>query len=146
MAATWPNPAGAYRNAAWNGNGGSPAQIMLDTVDTAYPYTRLTSGAIIINRAGLVVVNAQATHGFGIQIQIRLNGSTVATGNNAATSTVSYTYVARPADSLTLWETDGLAGNSGGTGSTTTFMHVTPGGTNTPPYNAMQAVNRAAVY
>lgn len=146
MASTWPNPSGAYRNAAWNGSGGTPAQIVLDTIDTGYPYTKLTSGALIINRPGRVVITAQATHSFGLTIQIRLNGSTVATGNNAATSTATYTYNAVTGDSLTLWETDGLAGNAGGVGSTTTFMHITPGGTRTSPDNAAHAINRANLY
>lgn len=147
MASTWPNPAGAYRNASWTGGGSTAAQIVLDTIDSSsYPYTTLSSGAIIINRPGQVVLNAQATFSFGITIQIRVNGTTVATGNNAATSTASYTYPAKTGDSLTLWETDGLGGNSGGTGSTTTFLHVTPAGTRTPPYNASVAVNRATLY
>lgn len=147
MASTWPNPSGAYRNAAWSGGGGGSAtQIVLDTVDPAYPYTKLSSGAIIINRPGRVAISAQSTYTYGLAIEIHINGTLVATGTNAATSTVSYSYNAKTGDSITLWETDGLAGTAGGTGSTTTYVHVAPGGARTPPYNAMQVINRATLY
>lgn len=147
MASTWPNPSGAYRNAAWTTSGATASQIVLDTVDSSYPYTVLSSGSIIINRPGLVTVTAQGgVTGFAMTIQLRINGTTVATGNNGTTSSLTYSYVAKTSDSIALWETDSVSGTTGTTGAANTFVHVTPGGTRTPPYNAMVVVNRAALY
>lgn len=145
MAATWPTPAGAYRNAAWNSSGGT-AQIILDTVDTGYPYTALSTGTITINRPGVVTITAQVAFTWiAIQAVIRVNGATVATGASGASSTASYTYSAKTGDQIQLWENDGLA-SAGSTGPTTTFLHVTPAGTRTTPYNAQLVINRATLY
>ncbi|WP_433568078.1 hypothetical protein ACQP1O_42755 (plasmid) [Nocardia sp. CA-151230] len=147
MASTWPNPAGAYRNAAWSSAGSTGQQIVFDTVDTSYPYTSLSSGTITINRAGRVSVAAQGViSGFSMTITLKVNGATVATGSNGTTSTLSYSYYANNGDQLQIWETDTVASTSGSTGASTTYIHVTPGGTRTQPYNAMVAVNQATLY
>jgi hypothetical protein len=127
-----PSPAGAYLNSAATGGGGTAKQIILDTLDPGYPYTRLASGILTLEAAGPVTITGQAVYSGGASItaQLRLNGGTtpVATGNTAVTSSLTYSYTARAGDQLALWETDGLANFSITTGATNTFIHIAPAG------------------
>lgn len=125
-----PSPAGAYRNASMTQGGGTSTQIVLDTLDPGYPYTRLSSGTLTLEAAGPVTITAQITFFSSSSgtAALHKNGTSVATGNNAATSTLTYSYTAAAGDQITLWETDNFAGVSLVTGQTATFVHVVPAG------------------
>lgn len=111
---------GAYCSSSPIGGGGSARQVSLDTLDPGFPYSAaLVSGGLVIRGAGPVLVIARATMSGSntITAQLRINGTTVATGNTATQSNITYAYNAHSGDQLQLWETDngsGVVSTSGG--------------------------------
>jgi hypothetical protein len=111
---------GAYASAGVTGGGVSAKQLSLNTIDsTNYPYTAaIVSGGLVVRGAGPIVVTARATMSSGtITAQLRIGGTTVATGNTALQSNITYIYNAHDGDQLQLWETDsgsGVSPTSGG--------------------------------
>ncbi len=121
-----PTKMGAYLGSAQNGGGTTPTKIALNTIDPAYPATNLVSNGLVVDNAGSITITARAAYPFNIQVQIRVNGVTVATGNSGNPSTANYTYVAAAGDQITLWETDSLSGQAITTGAANTWLHYDP--------------------
>jgi hypothetical protein len=137
MPARFPNPQGAYLTGSQSGGGSTSTKVLLDTVDPAYPYTALSANTLTLKAAGWVTVAASSgmTLGYSMTITLEVNGTTVATGTaSASPSVLTYGYQAHAGDALTLWETDNSFGaGSMTTGTTSTFLHVTPSGPPTWP-------------
>lgn len=142
---------GAYIAANPFVGGFSAKQVALDTLHPDYPYSLALSGAALVVRGtGPIIIFATCTVQSGITCtaQLRINGSTVATGNAAQASNIVYrSAAARQGDLLTLWETD--TGNQFAhrisPGASSTFIVYEPIGiggrsTTTP------AVQRASLY
>lgn len=118
---------GAYPATSPNGGGNTPQQVVIDTADTNYPYTSLSGNSVVVRGAGSISISAKITmgSGFNVTAQLRINGTTVATGNTATVSTITYVYnAAHSGDLLALWETDNGGGGFAITGgAANTFLH-----------------------
>lgn len=105
---------GAYMSSSTTGGGGTAKQMSLDTIDsTNYPYTAaIVSGGLVVRGTGPILVTVRATMGGSntITAQLRIGGTTVATGNTATQSNITYIYNAHNGDQLQLWETDNGSG------------------------------------
>lgn len=99
---------GAYRSTNVAPNGLAFGKVPIDTLDPAYTNSvALVSNGLIIRGSSLVQINVQCRLTDSVcTTQIRINGSTVATGNTAQTSTASYQYTASDGDQIQMWQAD----------------------------------------
>lgn len=139
---------GAYCSSSPTGGGGTARQVSLDTIDsTNYPYTAsIVSGGLVVRGSGPILVTVRATMGGSntITAQLRIGGTTVATGNTATQSNITYVYNAYNGDQLQLWETDngsGVIATSGGISNMYIHYEVL---TDLSPINS--SVMRAALF
>ncbi|MEV6258095.1 hypothetical protein AB0L97_33055 [Nocardia sp. NPDC051911] len=137
---------GAYLAASPFPAGTTPGKVPIDTLDTAaYPYTAaLVFSGVVVRGTGPVLVTTQCTIATGsCTAQLRIGGTTVATGNTALVSQIVYLHYAHDGDQLQLWESDPGTFTNLVAGAANTYIHYEPLTVPTPP---SMAVQRAALF